>query len=153
MFPSPREHSLTLHFQDVLSRCESLSHFQSFFRVGISSWNTVYNSYNARLVKDAFCQDRQDAPEVLFLLQEMSWRRLRVWRRFDEGVRLTQICYFSVPECSDFMCCESEFLGGSLKMQASLPSRLWILVLLGSHWSVDRISDLCGSRSVRISFE
>lgn len=70
MFPSPREHSLTLHFQDVLSRCEKVSHFSNFSRVGISSWNTVYNSYSARLVKAG-----QDAPEVSFLFLNFCYRR------------------------------------------------------------------------------
>lgn len=55
MFPSPREHSLSWHFQDVLSRCERLSHFLNFFRAGISLRNTVQYSYNAKLIKDAVC--------------------------------------------------------------------------------------------------
>lgn len=36
VFPSPGEHSLEWRFQDVLPRCERLSHFLNVFRAGIS---------------------------------------------------------------------------------------------------------------------
>lgn len=71
-------------------------------------------------------------------------KRLRVWR-VEESGKLIQIYDFPIPKRSVFMC---------LLVPVSLSS--WEAAYRGwlwSHWCIAGTSGMCGSRSMRISFE